>query len=111
MYERALLYSFHFHSCLKFLYFFLLKLNPLFTHHSLSFIPLFFFFSIPHAIDTYYSRHPETFAGVCACESEGNLNLKERQIKMKTNPPRYSIRPFYTVVCSAVVGKVLATSL
>lgn len=86
MYERALLYSFHFTSCLKVLYFFLLKLNPPFTHHSLSFIPLsfVFVFSIPHAIYTYYSRHPKTFAVVYACESEGNL--KERQIKMKQIP-------------------------
>jgi hypothetical protein len=47
--------------------------NSLFTHHPLSFNPLFLCFSIPRAIYTI-TRHPRTLL-VCMPASEGNLKV------------------------------------
>jgi hypothetical protein len=79
MYERAFLFSFHFPSCLKVLYFFLLN-QFTFTHHSLSILysSLFLRYPLQYTLTTV---DIPGFASVYTCESEGNL--KERQIKMK----------------------------
>jgi hypothetical protein len=79
MYERAFLFSFHFPSCLKVLYFSLL--NQFTFYSSFSIYPLFLFFLRYPLQYTLTTVDIPGFASVDACESEGNL--KERQIKMK----------------------------